>query len=146
MRLLSIFQKDKEYIFKAFDNDKADTPAKVVFKRFPFPDELYPVASQKNVLESSIVKNFDNTNKAKELLVEHIINAMIENITANRVNYELFLRECISHIENLTYDDKEIKTVKDFLSLPQSALFTIAQELYLYAKTEDEFTAETKKK
>jgi len=92
------------------------------------------------------VKNFDNTNKAKELLVEHIINAMIENITANRVNYELFLKECIERFDDLTYDDKDIKTVSDFLALPQSAVHTIATELYLYSMTPDEFTAETKKK
>jgi len=145
-KLLSIYEKDKAYVFKSFDNDKSESPAKVVFKRFPLSDELFPYANQKNVLESSIVKNFDNTEKTKETLVEHIIDVMIQNITANKINYELFLMECVEAIEDLIYDDKEIKTVGDFLSLPQSAVHKIAQELYLYAMKEDEFTIEHKKK
>jgi len=144
-KLLSIYQKDKAYIFNSFDNDKSENPAKVIFKRFPFADELFPVASQKSVLESAIVKNFDNSQRAKELLVEHIINAMVENITANRIDYELFLKECVDRFEDLTFDDMEVKTVKDFLKLPQSAVQKIAQELYLYSKTEDKFTVEQKK-
>ena len=143
--LRSIRQKEKEYIFKAFDNDKNDAPAKVIFRRFPFSDEIFPVASQKNVLESSIVKEFDNSHKAKEKLVEHIINVMVANITANRIDYNLFLKECVDRFENLTYEDKDIKSVKDFQTLPQEAVQKIAEELYLYAKTEDEFTIEQKK-
>jgi hypothetical protein len=38
------------------------------------------------------------------------------------------------------YSDKEIKTVDDFLSLPQEAVQKIAKDLYFYSKTEDEFT------
>jgi hypothetical protein len=143
--LKSIYQKDINYVFKSFDNNKNGNPARVIFKRFPFADEIFPVAKQKNVLESSIVKDFDNTQKAKEALVEHIINIMIDNITANRVNYGLFLKECVDRFEELEFDGKEIKTVKDFLSLPQSAVDKIAQELYLYSKTEDKFTTEEKK-
>jgi hypothetical protein len=143
--LKSIRQKEKEYIFKSFGNDKSESPAKVIFKRFPFLDEAFPFANQKNVLDSSIVKNFDNSLKAKEKLVEHIINTLIDNITANRINYELFLKECVLGFENLVYNDKEVKTVKDFLDLPQDAVQRIAQELYVYAKKEEEFTIEEKK-
>jgi hypothetical protein len=143
--LKTIKQKEKEYIFKSFDNDKSGNPSVAVFRRFPFSDEIFPVASQKNVLESSIVKEFDNTQKAKEKLVEHIINVMVSNITANRIDYHLFLNECIEQFNDLIYEDKEIKSVKDFLTLPQEAVHLIAQELYLYAKTEDEFTMEQKK-
>ena len=144
-KLLSIYQKNKTYVFKSFDNDKCENPAKVIFKRFPFNDELFPIASQKNILETSLVKNFDNTQKSKEILVEHIINVMIENITANRIDFELFLKECISHFEELIFDEKEIKTIDDFLKLPQSAVGKIVQELYTYSKLEDIFTVEQKK-
>ena len=143
--LKSIKQKEKIYIFKAFDNDKSESPAIFIFSRFPFADELFPLAKQKNILDSDFVKSFDNTQKSKEKLVEHIINTMIDNITNNRINYNLFLKECIDHIENLIYDNKEIKTINDFLDLPQEAVQKIAQELYLYAKTEDEFSIEEKK-
>jgi len=146
MKLLSIYQKDKNYIFKSFNNDKDENPASVIFKRFPYPDELFPIGNQKNIMESKFVKEFENTNKAKEKLIEHIINNMIENISNNRINYELFLSECVSHFENLIFDSQEIKTVKEFLNLPQDAIYKIASELYLYAKTEDKFDIETKKK
>jgi hypothetical protein len=143
--LKSIYQKEKTYIFKSFDNDKNENPAKIVFKRFPFPDEVFPLAAQKNVLESSVVKAFDNSNNAKEALVEHIINTMIENITANRINYNLFITECVDYFEELIYEDKEIKTIKDFLNLPELAVYKIAQEAYTYSKKEDTFTIEEKK-
>jgi hypothetical protein len=61
----SLKVKEKSYIFKVFGNEKSDNPAKAIFRRFPLSDELFPVASQKNVLESSIVKDFDNTPEAK---------------------------------------------------------------------------------
>jgi len=144
-KLFSVKQKEKEYIFKSFDNDKCEKPAKVIFKKFPFADEIFPTANQKNILNSSIVKDFDNSQKSKEKLIGHIINSMIENISANRINYELFLNDCISHFEDLIYEEKQIESVKDFLSLPQEAVYKIAQELYLYAKTEDEFSIEQKK-
>lgn len=144
-RLFSVYEKDKTYIFEAFDNRNSKNPAKVIFKRFPFSEELFPVASQKSILESSIVRNFNNTEQAKERLVEHIINIMVNNITANRIDYELFLKECVGSFEELTFDDKEIKTVSDFLTLPQSAIEKIAQELYLYSKTEDKFSIDEKK-
>jgi hypothetical protein len=137
--------KDKEYIFKAFGNNKQENPAKVIFNRFPMPDESYPIASQKGVLESDIVKNFDNSAKAKEQLVEHIINTIIDNITAQRVDYKKFFETCISHIEDLEYDGKEIKTVKDFFGLPEGAIYQIALETYLYSKDNDVFEITQKK-
>jgi hypothetical protein len=78
--LKSIYQKEKNYIFKSFDNDKNDNPAKVIFKRFPFVEEIFPLATQKSVLESSFIKDYDNSQEAKESLVEHIIDTMISNI------------------------------------------------------------------
>lgn len=143
--LKSLKQKNKEFIFTSYSNDKSENPAKIIFTRFPQPDETFPYANQKNVLESSIVKEFDNTAKAKEKLVEHIINIMIDNITANKINYKKFFEECVSHIENLEFDGKEIKTVKDFIDLPDEAFYTIAVETFLYSKENDLFTIEEKK-
>jgi hypothetical protein len=137
--LKSLRIKEKEYIFKVFGNEKTDNPAKAVFLRFPLSDELFPIASQKSILESSIIKNFDNTKETKEQLVKHIIDIMIENMTANRFDYITFVNECISHFENLEYDGKKIKSVKDFFTLPQEAVEKISKDLYFYSKTEDEF-------
>jgi hypothetical protein len=131
--------KKKEYIFKSFGNDKIKNSGKAIFFRFPFTDELFPVASQKNILESSLIKDFDNSSKAKEKLVKHIIDGMIENISNNRFDYLKFLKECISHFENLQFDGKDIKSVEDFLTLPQSAVEIIAKELYNYSKEEEKF-------
>jgi hypothetical protein len=138
--LKSLRVKEKNYIFKVFGNEKSNNPAKAIFKRFPLSDELFPMASQKNILESSLLKDFDNSQSAKEKLVKHIIDVMIENISANVFNYQEFLKECIDHFDDFMYGDKEIKTVDDFLSLPQESAFKIAKDLYFYAKIEDEFT------
>jgi hypothetical protein len=133
-------QKEKEYIFKVFGNEKSKNPAKAVFSRFPLSDELFPLASQKNIMESSLINNLDNSKEAKEQLVKHIIDTMIENMTANRFDYIAFTKECIDHFEDFEYGDKKIKTVKDFLTLPQEAVQKISKDLYFYSKIEDEFT------
>jgi hypothetical protein len=131
--------KDKTYIFKVYGNEIQNNPAKAVFKRFPFSDELFPVASQKSIMED--LKDFTD----KEKLVQHIIDVMVENITANRFDYERFLTECVDHFEDLEYDGKEIKTIKNFLTLPTEAIEKITKDLYNYSKTEDKFTFEEKK-
>jgi hypothetical protein len=136
----SLREKEKQYIFKVFGNEKSENPAKAVFLRFPFTDELFPMASQKSIMESSIIKNFDNTQNAKEQLVKYIIDTMIENMTANRFDHLTFIKECIDHFEDFMYGEQEIKTVDDFLSLPQEAVQKIAKDLYFYSKVEDEFT------
>jgi hypothetical protein len=135
----SLSVKDKNYIFKVYGNEKQENPAKVIFKRFPFSDELFPIASQKSIMED--IKDFEN----KEKLVQHIIDTMVENITANRFDYERFLTECVDRFEDLEYDGKEIKTVKNFLFLPQEAVEKITKDIYNYSKTEDKFTFEEKK-
>jgi hypothetical protein len=96
-------------------------------------------------MESSVIKDFDNTPQAKEQLVKYIIDIMVENMTANRFDHFAFINECIDHFEDFMYGDKEIKTVNDFLSLPQEAVQKIAKYLYFYSKTEDEFTFDEKK-
>ena len=133
-------QKEKSYVFKVFDNEKSGNPAKAVFLRFPFKDELFPAAAQKSVMESSLMKEFDNSRDSKEKLVQGVIDMMIENITSNRFDHVRFVKECIDHFEDFLCDGKEIKTVDDFLALPSEAVQKIAGDLYSYSKTEDEFT------
>jgi hypothetical protein len=136
----SLRQKDKSYVFKVFGNEKSGSPAKAVFSRFPLPDELFPVASQKNVWEAFQVKDFDNAPEAKEKLIKTITDVMIENITANRFDHIRFVKECVDHFEDFMYGEKEIKTVDDFLTLPPEAVQKIARDLYFYSRMEDEFT------
>jgi hypothetical protein len=133
-------QKEKTYIFKVFGNEKSANPAKAVFLRFPLSDELFPLATQKNIMESSVIKDFDNSPEAKEKLVKDIIDTMIENMTNNRFDYIAFTKECIDYFEDFMYGEKEIKTVDDFLTLPPEAVQKIAKDLYFYSKVEDEFT------
>jgi hypothetical protein len=131
--------KEKKYVFKVFGNEKQKNPAKAIFKRFPMQDELFPVASQKSVMES--IKDFAN----KEELVKTVIDIMMENIMANRFDFSHFLSECISHFEDFEFDGKEIKTIGDFLNLPIEAVEKISRDLYFYSKIEDEFTFIEKK-
>jgi hypothetical protein len=133
-------QKEKSYVFKVFGNEKSGNPARAVFLRFPFQDELFPVASQKNVLESSLADEPGGSREAKEKLVQGIIDIMIENMAANRFDHARFVKECIDHFEEFFYNGKEIKTPDDFLALPPEAVQKIARDLYAYSKTEDEFT------
>ena len=147
MILKSLKQKEKNFIFKSFNNMESDEPAKIIFLRFPMPDENYPAGNQKQVLDSGIFKTLDDSPESREALVDHIINNMVDNLTANRIDYKRFFNECVERIENLTYDGNDIKTVEDFFKhLPEEAAFTIAMEAHEYAKEADMFTAEYKKK
>ena len=144
--LKSIKQKSKEYIFEVFGNNISENPAKCIFNRFPLKGEVFPIGSQQSILDSSFIKEFDNTQKSKEKLVEIVINTIINNITAQLIDYPKFAESCIDHFEDLIYEDKEIKTVKDFLTLPQEAVEMILQDCYKYAMINDEFSIEQKKK
>jgi len=147
MILKSLKQKSRDFAFESFGNLESESPARIVFSRFPLPDESFPVGSQKQVLDSSVLRTLDDSPGSKEKLVDHIIGNMIENITANRIDHRRFFSECVERIEDLGYDGNEIKTVDDFFRfLPGEASFAIAQEAYVYAKEADVFTAEDKKK
>jgi hypothetical protein len=119
----SLSVKEKTYIFRVYGNEKQSNPAKAVFKRFPFSDELFPVASQKSIMEN--IKDFEN----REKLVQHIIDVMVENISSNRFDFEHFLTECVDHFEDLEYDGKEIKSIEDFLTLPSEAVEKITKDI-----------------
>lgn len=144
--LKSLKMKSKDFVFSAFGNADAEVPGKIVFARFPQPDENFPYANHKSVMDSSFVKNLDGSAKSKEKLVEHIINTMIDNISANRVNYRLFFGECVERIENLAYEGNEIKNTGDFFGLlPAEAAHAIAGEAYAYAREADRFSIDEKK-
>ena len=147
MVLKSLKQKNKSFVFKSFGNYESDNPAKIIFSRFPLPDESFPAGNQKSVLDSGVFKTLDDSPESRESLVDHIIESMISNIANNRIDYKRFFNECVEGIENLTYDNNHIKTVDDFFKhLPVEAAFAIAQEAYLYAKEADQFVADYKKK
>jgi len=147
MILKSLKQKNKNFIFRSFDNYESENPAKIIFSRFPMPDEQFPMADQKSVLDSSAFKTLDDSHESRESLVEHIVNNMVSNIMSNRIDYKRFFNECVESVEDLAYDNTAIKTVEDFFKhLPDEAAFTIAQEAYGYAKEADQFTADYKKK
>jgi len=147
MILKSLKQKGRDFIFRSFENMETDNPARIVFSRFPLPDESFPIGNQKQVLGSSELRNLDDSPRSREVLVGQIIENMIDNISANRIDYKRFFSECVERIEELVYDGNYIKTVNDFFTiLPQEASFAIAQEAYNYATESDIFTAEDKKK
>jgi len=148
MVLKSIKRKAKDYIFRAYDNMDTDAPARIVFSRFPLPDETFPLADKKAVLESDIMRNLDDGGgRAKKALVDHVIATMIDNIAAERIDLQRFFAECVERIEDLDYDGNEVKTADDFFRhLPGEAAFAIGLEAYEYARQSDRFKAEDKKK
>jgi len=145
MVLKSLKAKDKNYRFESFGNLESDSPAAIIFNRFPLPDELFYIAKMKSVIDSPLAKNLDKKG-GKEKFVEHVIDVMVDNMAAGRVDLRRFFRECVSHIENLVYEGQELKSVNDFFNiLPEEAAFVIAQECYFYSKESDVFEAESKK-
>jgi len=147
MILKSLKQKSKSFIFKSFGNYESDEPAKIIFSRFPMPDEQFPAGNQKSVLDSGAFKNLDDSQESKESLVDNIIENMVSNIMSNRTDYKRFFTECVERIEDLVYESAQIKTAEDFFKyLPEEASFAIAQEAYGYAREADRFTADYKKK
>jgi len=147
MILKSIKQKAKDFVFSSYGNMDTDSPGRIVFSRFPMPDETFPLAEKKSVLESEFMRNFDGGARSKKALVDHVIGAMIENIAAERTDYKRFFAECVERIDDLSYDGNEIKTAEDFFGhLPGEAAWHIAAEAYEYARRDDKFLAEDKKK
>ena len=147
MILKSIKQKAKDFVFSSYGNMDTDSPGRIIFRRFPMPDETFPLVEKKPVLESEFMRNFDGGARSKKALVDHVIGAMIENIAAERTDYKRFFAECVERIDDLSFDGTEIKTVGDFFEhLPGEAAWHIAAEAYEYARRDDKFLAEDKKK
>jgi hypothetical protein len=92
-------------------------------------------------------------NKEIEKLFAAFISSYLNDIVAGssaslpmfgKVDIEAFIRECVERFEKFMVIDgnerREIKTVDDFLALPDEAVYEIAKDLYAYARDRDKFT------
>jgi len=144
--LKSIKMKDKTFIFNCFGNSETDNPVKVHFKRFPMVDEIYPYADLDPLLESDAVKNFDGSKESQNKMLTYILTTISKNADSNRIDFKKFFNDCVESFSDFVFDDKEIKTVKDFFDfVPDHAIFMIAMDCYLYAKEIDMFQMDEKK-
>jgi hypothetical protein len=138
-KLKDIKRKDKKYIFTAYGNNKCEKPAKVIFDRFPLPDESFYSVDKVNLVGGLDIDELQ-TKTGKEKFVDSVVNNLIKNMQAGRVDHEEFVKRCISGFEDFEYNGKPVETVDDFFSLPPGAVYKIAVECYEYANQEDEFT------
>jgi hypothetical protein len=139
-KLRSLRIKDKSYIFKAFGNDKEESPAKVVFSRFPTTGESFIAVERKNLFEGIDVGKIGER-EMQSIIADKIVDSFVHNLRAGNVDYPRFLSECVERIENLEYDRFKITSPEDFFKLlPHDATYMIAEELYSYANERDEFT------
>jgi hypothetical protein len=132
--------KSKEYVFKAFKNDREAEPAKVVFSRFLQPAESFVPVNRKNLFDG-IDAGKIGEKETQDAVSEKIIGTFMRNLQAGVVNYRRFFDECVDHIEHLEYEGHTVVTGNDFWQiLPPDAAYAIAEELYRYAGERDEFT------
>jgi hypothetical protein len=130
--------KDKKFIFTAYENNKADKPAYVVFSHFPADFDEYFVGERKNVFDGTSAVDL-NTESGKKKFVDLFLEQYLENLKNGRIDYERFLKDCVESFVDFEYEKGKIKTVDDFLKLPETAVRKIAAELYKYAQSEDKF-------
>jgi hypothetical protein len=147
----SLRVKEKSYVFKCMGNEKLKEPSRVVFARFPLPDENF-LKSGADTRYSDV--NFEKVGKKDAAEVQKLFAAFINNYFSDvgggalifgKVDIPAFLRECVDRFENLFADGgkgkkREIKSVDDFLTLPEAAVYEIARDLYTYAREKDDFT------
>jgi len=139
-RLKSLKFKSKEFVFTAYENDKEEKPAKIIFKRFPIPGESFTMIDKKNILEGIDLSNVKKR-ELESVIVNNIINNYVNNLRAGINDLNRFFDECVDRIDNLEFEKSKIITVSDFWQvLPQDAAYTIAQEAFEYANTREEFT------
>ena len=139
-RLKSLRLKSKEYAFKAYGNDKEERPAKIIFNRFPFADEIFTAVDRKELLNGVDVGGMSKRELQAEI-ADKILGNFISNMQAGKTDYRLFFSECVDAFSDFEYEDKKIITVNDFWQiLPQDASYNIAREAYEYAMERDEFT------
>jgi hypothetical protein len=139
-KLKSLKIKSKEYVFTSFENDRDDVPGKIVFSRFPMPGESFSPVTNKNLFEGVDAASIGNR-ETQNIIAEKIIDSFMSNLKSGIIDYRRFTGECVDHIENLEYQDSQIKTPSDFWQiLPAEAAYMIAEELYRYATVRDEFT------
>jgi hypothetical protein len=148
----SLRTKSKEYVFKVFGNENLENPAKAVFARFPLPDENFIKAGSDarfNDVDWEKVGKKDpkETTKLFSVFINNYLSDMGSGfVPFSRVDYRAFLRECVDRFENLYSEEKgkgkksEIKSVDDFLALPEAAVYEITRDLYAYAREKDDFS------
>ena len=146
MKIKSIRQKSKRYVFEAFENDRQEEPAAAVFRRFPLPDEMFPMGeTTKNLISPKEFIQSGTSKKAQQELLNKVVNNLIDNIASQRIDYRRFMLACVERFDDLEYEDREIATVEQFLALPDEIVYVVGVELYAYASTRDVFTADEKK-
>jgi hypothetical protein len=142
--------KPKHFVFQFGGNEKLKSPAKAVFARFPLPDENF-LKSGSDTRYADVDWNKLGKKDPKE--VEKLFSAFIANYLSDavggplqfsRVDTPAFLRECVERFENLFTENDgeqtEVKTVGQFLALPEAAVYEIAKDLYAYAREKEDFT------
>jgi hypothetical protein len=142
--------KPKDYVFKFGGNEKLKNPAKAVFARFPLPDENF-LKSGSDTRYADV--DWEKLGKKEPKEVEKLFSAFIGNYLSDavggplqfsRVDTPAFLRECVDRFENLFAEkdggQTEVKTVDQFLALPEAAVYEIAKDLYAYAREKEDFT------
>jgi hypothetical protein len=138
-RFKTLREKNKEYPFDFLGNRKDPNPAKVIFARFPQPDENFMPKVKRAIFEG--VNLFKIAEKDPDEL-DKFVAAFMDSYSANmaKVDFEYFARECFERFEDFESDGRQIKTVDDFLSLNITMRTLIANDCYKYAQEKDEFT------
>jgi hypothetical protein len=138
-KLRALKLKSKEYVFRVFGNEKAKTPAKVVFKRFPAAGEDFSKVDRKR-LGSGIDADQMNTDAGRKKAITQLLDNYLNNLNAAQTDYDAFEKNCIEKFLDFEYEDREITTLKDFDNIFPEARETILQDCYAYARDRDEFT------
>ena len=139
-KIKSLRMKSKEYVFSAFENNKDENPAKIIFTRFPVLNETFTSIDKKDIFESIDVDAISKR-ELQSKIADNIVESFLHNIRAGNTDYKRFFSECVDCFKDLEYGDAKIITVNDFWQiLPPDAAFTIAQEAFEYASERDEFT------
>lgn len=147
----SLRTKPKEYVFRFGGNDALKDPAIAVFARFPLPDETF-LKSGSDVRYDDV--DWEKLGKKDKKEVEKLFSAFVASYISDamggppqfgRVDIPAFLRECVDRFENLYAEDESgtrtgVKTVEQFLALPEAAVYEIARDLYAYAGEKEDFT------
>jgi len=130
----SINEKKKDYIIKYKNNDKEKNPAKVLYKRFPIPHELF------YTMKKDIFDGIDVNNKQKDDIQKSLMENLRNNISSTTIDYKTFFEECIERFEDFEYGESKVITVSDYWQiLPLQLAYDIAEELHEYANEKDEF-------
>jgi hypothetical protein len=146
--------KEKDYAFRYQGNETLKEPARALFARFPLHREtFFRVGSDASYRDIDFTKIGQRDDKEIEKLFSVFITSYFsDNVQGNpdtlfnKVDIPAFIRECIDHFEDFYSETGEntqrtpIRSVDDFLALPQDAVYEIAKDLYTYARERDTFS------